>query len=95
MAIGVYGRIDSKGDCVDQSKFNQENQEFLETHARMTNRLHLEMLPREQNALCQLLAAQIWLKSFYLVGGTALSLQIGHRQSVDFDFFTRNDINNQ
>ena len=25
---------------------------------------------------------------FYLAGGTALSLQIGHRSSVDFDFFT-------
>lgn len=27
-------------------------------------------------------------KNFYLVGGTALSLQIGHRLSVDFDFFS-------
>ncbi len=27
-------------------------------------------------------------KGFYLVGGTALALQIGHRISVDFDFFT-------
>ena len=26
-------------------------------------------------------------KDFYLVGGTALALQIGHRRSVDFDFF--------
>lgn len=27
-------------------------------------------------------------KNFYLVGGTALALQIGHRLSVDFDMFT-------
>lgn len=27
-------------------------------------------------------------KGFYLVGGTALALQIGHRLSVDFDMFT-------
>lgn len=27
-------------------------------------------------------------KNFYLVGGTALALQIGHRVSVDFDLFT-------
>ena len=27
-------------------------------------------------------------KGFYLVGGTALALQIGHRLSVDFDFFS-------
>lgn len=26
---------------------------------------------------------------FYLVGGTGLALQIGHRRSVDFDFFTK------
>jgi hypothetical protein len=26
--------------------------------------------------------------SFYLVGGTALALQLGHRRSVDFDLFT-------
>lgn len=28
------------------------------------------------------------LKNAYLAGGTALALQIGHRISVDFDFFT-------
>lgn len=27
-------------------------------------------------------------RGFYLAGGTALALQIGHRDSVDFDFFT-------
>lgn len=31
------------------------------------------------------------LSSFYLVGGTALALQIGHRISVDLDFFTLSD----
>lgn len=29
------------------------------------------------------------LKDFYLVGGTSLALQIGHRISIDLDFFTR------
>jgi predicted nucleotidyltransferase component of viral defense system len=28
---------------------------------------------------------------FYLAGGTALALQLGHRDSVDFDFFNPND----
>lgn len=31
-------------------------------------------------------------KDFYLAGGTALALQIGHRDSIDFDFFTENNI---
>ena len=29
---------------------------------------------------------------FHLVGGTALALQIGHRISVDFDLFSKEDI---
>jgi hypothetical protein len=32
-------------------------------------------------------------KNYFLVGGTALSLQLGHRTSNDIDLFTRNDIN--
>ena len=31
------------------------------------------------------------LKEFYLVGGTALALQLGHRNSIDIDLFTKND----
>ena len=31
------------------------------------------------------------IKDFYLVGGTALALQLGHRTSVDIDLFTRSD----
>jgi len=33
------------------------------------------------------------LKKAYLAGGTALALQIGHRVSVDFDFFTEEHFN--
>jgi len=33
------------------------------------------------------------LSGYFLVGGTALSLQIGHRESVDIDLFTRDDLN--
>lgn len=32
------------------------------------------------------------IKGFYLVGGTALALQIGHRISIDFDFFSSKDL---
>ena len=31
-------------------------------------------------------------ENFYLAGGTALALQIGHRDSIDFDFFIQGDI---
>ncbi|MEO4007303.1 nucleotidyl transferase AbiEii/AbiGii toxin family protein [Flavobacterium sp. CAU 1735] len=33
------------------------------------------------------------LKEFVLVGGTALSLKIGHRESIDIDLFTNKDFN--
>lgn len=34
------------------------------------------------------------IKSYYLCGGTAIALQIGHRVSVDFDFFSDKKIPN-
>ena len=37
------------------------------------------------------LMSKDYLKHFFLVGGTALSLQIGHRVSVDLDLFTDKD----
>lgn len=52
---------------------------------------HFEFLPAQQRDLLNLLAEQSWLQPFYLAGGTALALHIGHRQSVDFDFFTLQD----
>lgn len=53
--------------------------------------LHVEVLPDEQKELFKLLSRQEWLKSFYLIGGTALALQIGHRRSLDFDFIIESD----
>ncbi len=41
--------------------------------------------------LIQQLQAIPELKEFYLVGGTALALQLGHRHSIDIDLFTQND----
>ena len=32
-------------------------------------------------------------RSFYLVGGTAIALHLGHRRSVDFDLFTISQLN--
>lgn len=50
------------------------------------NNLHPEILSKEQKEILEKL---FFLKryEFYLAGGTALALQIGHRTSVDFDFY--------
>lgn len=34
-------------------------------------------------------------KGFYLAGGTALALQLGHRTSIDFDFYTDQEFDSQ
>lgn len=52
----------------------------------------LEVLPEGQRYVWDLLQKQGALLrplGFYLAGGTALALQIGHRQSADFDFFSQ------
>jgi hypothetical protein len=48
---------------------------------------HFEILPEEQKALWGSLAPCKNL-GFVLYGGTAIALQLGHRSSVDFDFFS-------
>lgn len=42
--------------------------------------------------LMKSLMAEDMLSEFFLVGGTALALKLGHRKSIDIDLFTRNDI---
>ena len=48
--------------------------------------MHKEILTPYQRELLPLV--KMFRKDFYLVGGTAIALQIGHRRSVDFDLFT-------
>lgn len=50
--------------------------------------LHKETVSTEMWELLQALMKDQKLKDFNLVGGTALSLRIGHRKSVDIDLFT-------
>lgn len=54
--------------------------------------LHMEVLRQPQQALWATLqreSARIHARGFYLAGGTALALRIGHRESQDFDFFSQ------
>ncbi len=54
--------------------------------------LHFEALPDHTLALLRDLSSLLGDQDFYLAGGTALSLRLGHRVSVDLDFFTHTDI---
>lgn len=54
-------------------------------------KLRLEILPKEQRDIYPHLKVVKDL-GFTLFGGTAVALQLGHRVSIDFDFFTDKDI---
>ena len=57
--------------------------------------LHKETVSSEMWILLQTLMKDEMLKDFNLVGGTALSLQIGHRLSLDIDLFTTKGFDEQ
>ncbi|MBI3695774.1 MAG: nucleotidyl transferase AbiEii/AbiGii toxin family protein [Acidobacteria bacterium] len=48
---------------------------------------HPEVIPDAGREALGELHRQSVLERFYLAGGTGLALRLGHRQSVDFDFF--------
>lgn len=48
---------------------------------------HPEILSPKQLKTLRLLGPEITAQGFYLGGGTALALQLGHRRSIDFDWF--------
>ena len=52
--------------------------------------MHSEILTEEQRKLLPLIRS--FSKDYYLVGGTAIALYLGHRRSIDFDLFTTKDI---
>jgi hypothetical protein len=52
--------------------------------------MHREILSKGQLALLPLI--KLFSKEFYLAGGTAVALHIGHRRSIDFDLFTDKNI---
>ena len=54
----------------------------------MTDKLHYETVtPLLKSVLEQIMSSSLF-NPFYLVGGTSLSLRLGHRKSVDIDLFT-------
>ncbi len=50
--------------------------------------MYPETLAPETRRVLEKIIGQAFIKDFYLVGGTALALHIGHRESIDLDFFS-------
>lgn len=53
--------------------------------------LHKEILKTETHQFLKELMYDESLQDFDLVGGTALSLYLGHRQSIDLDLFSQKE----
>ncbi|MFZ5516772.1 MAG: nucleotidyl transferase AbiEii/AbiGii toxin family protein [Candidatus Zhuqueibacterota bacterium] len=53
--------------------------------------MHEEILTNRQVELIPLI--RLFNRSFYLVGGTAIALYLGHRHSIDFDLFNPKTLN--
>lgn len=64
-------------------------QKFMASPHRSNVKWRFEVLPPATKRALNILAKAAWLKrnNWYLAGGTALALQVGHRSSVDLDFF--------
>jgi hypothetical protein len=53
--------------------------------------MHLNILSDRQNELLTFVSS--FRRNYYLVGGTAIALHIGHRRSIDYDLFTNKELN--
>lgn len=53
--------------------------------------MHIEVFNSEQDKLLPFIKG--FQRSFYMVGGTAIALHLGHRRSIDFDLFTLKPLN--
>lgn len=57
--------------------------------------LHIQTVENKTLEILHKLGIYPKLMDFFLVSGTALSLQIGHRKSLDLDFFIQKDFDTQ
>lgn len=53
--------------------------------------MFVNTLPADARQILSQLGQEPLLKSFYLAGGSAAALHLGHRVSIDLDFFTLRD----
>lgn len=55
--------------------------------------MFLDVIDKRRQLVLDKLSSLDFLQDFYLAGGTALALQLGHRESVDFDWFSDRPFN--
>lgn len=67
------------------------HQALMDVTSKEQLSFHFDILRRETKRALDFLAGRDWLKNspWYMAGGTALTLQVGHRRSIDLDFFSQ------
>ena len=55
--------------------------------------MHQEVINQKTKCLLAVLEKSKAINNFYLAGGTALALQLGHRKSIDLDWFNQKSFN--
>ena len=53
-----------------------------------------QIITSETKRVLEQIAESFLIKKFYLAGGTALAIQLGHRQSIDLDWFLAGKFSN-
>lgn len=66
-----------------------KSQLIFGAHTYLNMEFYPETLPQQTKSVLEILKNITEIKAFYLSGGTALSLQLGHRESEDLDFFIK------
>lgn len=57
--------------------------------------MYWNIFDKNRYDLLKKISKTISINDYYMIGGTALSLQLGLRESYDFDFCVKNEINNE
>ena len=53
------------------------------------------ILDKDRYELLKKISEVVSIDDYYMIGGTALSLQLGLRESYDFDFCVKSEFNNE
>lgn len=57
--------------------------------------MYWNIFDKDRYKLLKRISEMVHLEDYYMVGGTALSLQLGLRESYDFDFCVKREFNNE
>jgi len=56
--------------------------------------MFIESVNKETKHVLDKIAKDAFIKDFYLAGGTALAIHLGHRESIDLDWFSQKEFSN-